>query len=71
MDRLSLDEPRVYRRVGIPVSAFDVLCALKRAWRMPTNADVLTRLLLHHAPQVGPMKNDDDASAADRIQPRR
>jgi len=40
------NEPRVHRTLALPVSAFDVLKGLQRKWRMQTNAEVVTRLLL-------------------------
>jgi hypothetical protein len=43
---ITLDECRVYRQIALPVSAFDTLQQLKRKWRLRTNAEVLTRLLL-------------------------
>lgn len=63
---MSSEEKRVYRRdLAIPVGAFDVLQDLKRAWRLRTNSDVLTRLLLTQGPQCLHLKHeDDDASIA-------
>lgn len=46
MNRLTINEPRVYRRIAFPVSAFDVLCGLKRKWGMETSGEVITRVLL-------------------------
>ena len=42
----TIDERRVYRQVAFPISAFDVLQDLKRGWRLGTNGEVITRLLL-------------------------
>jgi hypothetical protein len=44
-----IDERRVYRTIAFPVSAFDALQVLKRAWRLQTNGEVLTRVLLDAA----------------------
>ena len=49
---MSSEEKRVYRRdVALPVPAFDVLKQLQREWNLPTNSDVLSRLLLTQGPR--------------------
>lgn len=50
--RLIIDERRVYRTFALPVSAFDVLQDLKRAWKLETNAEVVTRLLYTAGPAM-------------------
>lgn len=44
--RLRIDEPRIHRNFALPLSAFDALKNLQRAWGVETNAEVVTRLLL-------------------------
>lgn len=57
---MQLEEKRVFRQVGLPVSAFDVLKQLQRAWRLDTNAEVLTRLLLSAGRKIlDQMKNGE------------
>lgn len=43
---MTINERRVYRQIAFPVSAFDVFCGLRRKWRVETNGEALTRLLL-------------------------
>lgn len=62
-DRLVLDERRVYRTIAFPVSAFDALQRLKRAWRMQTNGEVITRVLLEFTDN--PLLKNDDAGGTD------
>jgi hypothetical protein len=65
MQKLTINEKRVYREVALPVSAFDALQRLKRAWDVRTNAEVLTLLLLNADREM--MKNDEEeASSPDR-----
>ena len=65
--RLVLDERRVYREVAFPVSAFDALQSLKRRWRMQTNGEVLTRLLLSATVDHNTLlKNDEHDGRAQR-----
>jgi hypothetical protein len=60
---LTMDERRVYRQIALPVSAFDTLQQLKREWRLSTNAEVLTQLLLAERQRLM-MENDEyDAKA--------
>jgi hypothetical protein len=40
----------VFRRIALPVPAFDALQRLKREWRCRTNNEVLTRVLLTYQP---------------------
>lgn len=61
--RVAFDEQRVYRQFALPVSAFDILKDLKRAWGLQTNAEVVTRLLLTVGSKV--LKNDETQSNAD------
>lgn len=39
-------EKRVYRSIGIPVTAFDALQALKRRHHLSTNSEALTYALM-------------------------
>lgn len=59
------EDKRVYRRdVALTVPAFDMLKRLQREWNLPTNADVLTRLLLTQGPQcLIHLKHEDDDAA--------
>ncbi len=57
----TFNEPRVYRKIALPVSAFDVLQDLKRGWGMKTNAEVITRLLLGTGPAIlNTLENAED-----------
>jgi hypothetical protein len=42
----------VFRRVALPVNAFDVLKRLQREWRLETNSETLTKILLTYQPNV-------------------
>lgn len=62
MDEIS--GQRVYRKIGLPVAAFDVLKDLQRAWKLETNGHVLTRLLIEHGRDL--LKNDEDTEDANK-----
>ena len=53
----------VYRRIALPVSAFDVLQQLKREWRLRTNNEVLTRVLLTYPVKNSEEQNDKETTA--------
>ena len=69
MERMVLNEKRVHRQVALPVSAFDVLQALKRKWDLETNGEVLTRLLLTAGPTL--LQNDENTNRVQQNDRRR
>ena len=58
---MTCNEKRVYRRdVALTIPAFDWLKRLQREWNLPTNSDVLTRLLLTQGPQALQQLRDEN-----------
>lgn len=64
------NERRVYREIAFPVSAFDVLQDLKRLWRIETNGEVLSRLLLSEGRRIAGPRSTQVTKNADTSRTR-